>query len=122
MPKGQSRTAGQKLNSRILNLHHINHWLIQPATKAKECSFVEMLTAQKQPPGWFAVHWWGERFEDFARCIEVHAATRKLGDKATWWVGAFAARQQQQLDDAAGEDPSKGFARAMAKAQYRVLL
>jgi len=117
--KGVSRTAGQKLSPQILNMHHINHWLIQPATKAKECSFLEMLTAQKQPPGWFVTHWWGERFEDFVKCIEVHEATRKLGDKACWWVGAFAARQHQLQDD---DDPTKSFMRAMAKAQYRVLL
>ena len=44
----------------LMNLYHVNEWLIRPATLARCCSFVELMTSKPQVPVWFVSHWWGE--------------------------------------------------------------
>merc|ERR1712151_1492858 len=44
-----------RLHIDSMNLYHVNDWLIKPATRQDDCSFLELLTAQKQPPSWFVI-------------------------------------------------------------------
>mmetsp|Transcript_120312 Transcript_120312/g.365909 ORF Transcript_120312/g.365909 Transcript_120312/m.365909 type:complete len:566 (-) Transcript_120312:174-1871(-) len=117
----ESRTSGMKLNLDIMNMYHLHHWLIKPATADKFCSLVEMLSSQKQPPSWCVIHWWGERIADFQRCLECQLTTRGLPFTTAFWVAAFAIRPHSTLDD--NSDPTKSrFYRAMTVTQSHVLL
>lgn len=117
-----SRTSGQVLDVSFLNLHHVNAWVIKPSTKEKNCSFVELVANGKQPASWFISHWWGERMQDFLKCVELHKESRRLQDFTRYWVWAYANRQHTATADA-GEDPRKGmFYRAMEVADFKVLL
>jgi hypothetical protein len=125
--KEASKTYGQKLHLNFMNLHHINHWLIRPSTKEKDCSFVEMLTSQKQPAEWFVVHWWGERLVDFMKSLEAHIDTRRLSDTSGYWVSAYAMRQHALNQDGAGSDDATAgsggsYFRAMSATKFRVVL
>ena len=58
---------GKLLSIEVVNLHHLNAWVIVPATRKPErclsrwlssdCSMVELLFAGEQLPAWFVSHW-----------------------------------------------------------------
>jgi hypothetical protein len=117
----ESRTAGLRLNLDIMNMYHLNHWLIQPACLEKSCAFVELLTNQKQMPDWCISHWWGEPVKELVQCIECQAKTRKLNSSTAWWIAAFAIRQASVQDEVS--DPSRRrLMKAMTVAQFKMLL
>lgn len=118
----RSATYRQTLSMEMLNLYHLNSWLIMPATKEKKCSMVELLSSKPQPPSWFVSHWWGEPVAAFISCVQHHATTRKLPPQAAYWVCAYANRQHA-LDEDLTEDPKQtSFFKAMAIAEFKVLL
>jgi len=120
-PGHLSKTARQQLHFDFMNLHHINHWLVKPATQEKNCSLVELLTGQKQAPSWYVVHWWGERVADFLTCMELHVSTRKLPESASFWIDAYSNRQHS-MHDVTADDPRKScFFRGIAAANFQVL-
>jgi len=90
---GRSATSGQNLSMKILNLYHVNTWIILPATEDADCAMVELLTDKPQKPKWFASHWWGEPIADFCRCIEKHMKVRGCPLDTAYWVCAYANRQ-----------------------------
>mmetsp|Transcript_103846 Transcript_103846/g.206411 ORF Transcript_103846/g.206411 Transcript_103846/m.206411 type:complete len:641 (+) Transcript_103846:90-2012(+) len=117
----ESRTAGVRLNSEIMNMYHLHHWLIMPATIEKTCSFVELLTNQRQAADWCVSHWWGEPVIELVRCIECQANTRKLQASSAWWIAAFSIRQASAQDEVS--DPSRHrLMKAMSAAQFKMLL
>jgi len=117
----ESKTSGMRLNMDIMNMYHLNHWLVMPATEEKNCAFMELVTNQRQHTTWCVFHWWGELLVDLLQCIECQAATRALPKTAGWWLAALAIRLHQPPDDVL--DPTKGrVSRALVASQYSVLL
>jgi hypothetical protein len=121
-PKDVSRTAGQKLHIDFMNLYHVNYWVIKPSTQEKNCSFVEMLTSEKQKAKFFAIHYWGERILDFSKCIEFHAKTRSLGQDSGYWVSAYANRQHGPLNEGTDFPKKMGFYKAMVASNFHVVI
>jgi len=117
----ESNTSGMRLNMDIMNMYHLHHWLVMPATEDKSCAFVELLTNQRQHTTWCVFHWWGELLVDLLHCIECQAATRALPKDAGWWLAAFAIRPHHPPDDIL--DPTKGRVnRAIVASQHSVML
>ena len=77
-----------------LNLYDLVKYVVNPATAAYACSFVELVTPDGEEdtatPQWFVSHWWGEPVLDFIKCTEEHARVRDLGEDACYWVCAYA--------------------------------
>jgi len=121
-PANVSRTSGQILHTDFLNLYHLNDWILKPATKLKDCAFVEMLATREQPPAWFISHWWGERIVDFLKCVELHVTTRSLTDRTGYWTCAYANRQHSLTDDISDDFTKMSFYNAMQVVQFKVLL
>jgi len=119
-PPGTTETSGQKLHIDMMNMYHLFHWLIKPATKEKECSLVELLSNERQRPAWFVINWWGNLLVDMAKCVEVHLRTRRLGDSTGFWCSAFANRPHSI--SGADDDLKRSFHRAMSAANFHVLL
>lgn len=119
-----SDTAGQQLSSEIMNLHHLNDWLIRPATRDHDCSCVELLTGDVQTPDWFVSHWWGEKIVEFLDCLNAHINTRCLKAHAVLWVCAYANRQHSLDEDMnVSSDPrDSSFFKAMKLAQGLILI
>lgn len=115
--------SGQKLRMHSLNLHHVNAWVIQPATEGKRCAFVELLTAQKQSPLWFVTHCWSEPIVDFMESLRAHVAARRQTPDTPYWICAYANRQHQLQEDLGlGSDVTKtGFAKALQAARFKML-
>lgn len=121
-PPSVSSAAGQALSLDILNLYHVNDWLIKPSTKSKRCSFVENIVSKPQPPNYFVSHWWGEPVADFFRCVTLHASTRGFTETAIYWICAYANRQHC-LDEDIHEDPKQSsFFHALFAAEFKTLL
>jgi len=121
-PPEVSKTSRMHLKMDFMNTYHLNHWLIKPATLEKDCSFVEMLTSQKQPADWFVIHWWGDRLRDVLKCLEVQIQTRELPESTAFWFGAFAVRQHSMHDDVGINPEATCYFRAMKAAKFHVLL
>eukprot|EP00927_Polykrikos_kofoidii_P067027 TRINITY_DN62566_c0_g1_i1.p1 TRINITY_DN62566_c0_g1~~TRINITY_DN62566_c0_g1_i1.p1 ORF type:complete len:646 (-),score=97.12 TRINITY_DN62566_c0_g1_i1:301-2238(-) len=122
--RDNTSTSGSRLHIDYMNLYHLNHWLIRPATKEKTCSFVEMLTCSKQPPGWFLVCWSGQRLLDVVECVKVHMSTRRLAENEGYWLSAFANRQHSvhEVEAVHPDKSSTGVFRAITAAQSRILI
>ena len=70
-----------------VTLYDCNTYVILPATAEKECSMVELMASEEQPPHYFVSHWWGEPIVDFLRCLRRHAEARRLEYKVGWHNG-----------------------------------
>lgn len=113
-PPEVSWSSGQNLTPEWVNLYHANEWLIKPATALARCSFVELLTAAKQKPDWYASHWWGEPVQKFVACVKAHVVLRGMLLDSKFWVCAYA-NKQHCLDQEFADDPRHtSFFKAMA--------
>jgi len=121
-PPELSRTSRMHLTMDFMNTYHLNHWLIKPATLEKDCSFVELLTALRQPADWFVIHWWGDRIKDVLKCLELQIQTRELSETTAFWFGAFACRAYSMQDDVGINPEATCYYRAMKSAKFQVLL
>ena len=85
----------KKCKVTTVNLYDVVKYLVEPATRQKQCSYVELVApagTRAQTPKWFVSHWWGEPVMDFIACVEEHAKVRALDpEKAVYWVCAYAA-------------------------------
>ncbi|MEC7724575.1 MAG: hypothetical protein VYD05_03595, partial [Planctomycetota bacterium] len=72
-----------------VTLYDCNTYVILPATAEKECSMVELMASEEQPPHYFVSHWWGEPIVDFLRCLRRHAEARRLEYKGGWHDGEY---------------------------------
>jgi len=81
-----------------LCMHEVKMWLIEPACEEKFCSFVELLSRERQTPDWFACHWWRGPVVDFLKCLQLHAQTRDPDEEEslTYWVCAYANRLERE--------------------------
>jgi len=121
-PYEKSKTARQHLNISFMNMYHLNHWLIKPATKAKDCSMMELITGQKQPPNWFVVFWWGDHLTNIQRCLEAQAKTRELPDSATFWIDAFALRPHSPEVLVHANQKQTAYYKALVAASYHTII
>jgi len=121
-PPELSKTSRMHLTMDFMNTYHLNHWLIKPATLEKDCSFIEMLTTQKQPADWFVIHWWGDRIKEVLKCLDLQIQTRELSESTPFWFGAFASRAHSMQDDVGINPEATCYYRAMKQAKFQVLL
>ena len=81
---------GKTCHVDTVNLYDVVKFLVEPATKDKQSSYVELVAPAgtlAQTPKWFVSHWWGEPVLDFIACLEEHAKVRALDpDEAAYWV------------------------------------
>mmetsp|Transcript_62889 Transcript_62889/g.138466 ORF Transcript_62889/g.138466 Transcript_62889/m.138466 type:complete len:716 (-) Transcript_62889:87-2234(-) len=117
-----SKLFGQMLQLHSLNHHHINAWVILPATKKDDCAFVEMLTGQAQPPAWFVSHWWGQPITQLMGCVNAHRATRGLSDDKPYWISAYALRQHVVRSEITHDTKKTSFYKALETARFNMLL
>ncbi|CAE8615412.1 unnamed protein product, partial [Polarella glacialis] len=105
-----------------VNLYELVHWVVKPATRARRCSYVELVASCSQLPIFFVTHWWGEQVQDFLACLSQHAEDRALGPDSPYWVCAYA-NNQWALGSEVGDDPVQtSFFKAMSLAQGAVVV
>eukprot|EP00435_Cladocopium_sp_Y103_P005523 s3126_g1.t2 len=92
----ESPNFGQPLEAQVLNLYHACNWIITPATRRFECSFVELLATrpEDQWPRWFVSHAWQEAVCRFVACLRQHASLRNASGCA-YWICAYANNQHK---------------------------
>ncbi len=111
-----------RVNFDCLNLHQFNDWCIMPATNARNCAFVELMTGTEQKPEWFCSHWWGEPIKDFLACVRTHVLVRQLPNTAPFWVCAHANRQHSLSQELTADPSETSFFKAMRLARGVLLI
>ncbi|GFH44319.1 hypothetical protein CTEN210_00793 [Chaetoceros tenuissimus] len=119
-----------RLTPDIVNMHDIERYVIGPYTQATGRSLVESLpsTAGTQPPRFFVVHTWNEKYENTMACVKtmihdfssnlISVSDRRGGGMTIdtpIWIDAFATSNQDELQ-------SKDVARAISVAKFRTIL
>jgi len=116
-------TSNEQLSMGVLNLYHVDKWLIRPCTSGVlnlekvlwDCSFVELLgRPMNQQTFWFVSHWWGEPILDFLKCAQHHAFLRGLSENSYYWICAYANRQHRLGDDMGGQLVQTSFYKAIS--------
>lgn len=120
LPKDEvaNPSAGPALSMEVLNLYHIDSWLIWPATEAYRSSFIELMAEQAQPANWCVSHCWSQPHTSLVECISQHVQTRSLHRSSNFWIWAYAHRHHSALSEA----PESGFCDALSLAEGRLLL
>ncbi|CAJ1406924.1 unnamed protein product [Effrenium voratum] len=117
--EGREEVSTDKaLTMDVLNLYHIDHWLIWPATEASRSSFVELLADQEQRAQWCVSHCWSQPHASFVECIGQHVKTRGLHRRTNFWIWAYAHRHYCSSLEA----PESGFYQSLEAAESRLLL
>lgn len=119
-----------RLTPDIVNMHDIERYVIGPYTQATGRSLVESLpsTAGTQPPRFFVVHTWSEKFENTMACVKtmihdfssnlISVSDRRGGGMTIdtpIWIDAFAASNENEIQ-------SEDVERAIAVANFRTVL
>ena len=97
---------GQPLHKDRINLYDVVKYVVKPATKEQQCSYVELVApagTTSQRPKWFVSHWWGEPVKDFIAALKNHAEMRGLAKTDAYWVCAYASGWE-----AIGQTPESG--------------
>jgi Ran GTPase-activating protein (RanGAP) involved in mRNA processing and transport len=76
-----------------VHLDHFLHTVARPATRARNCSFVELMATGPQPPEWVASLVWAEPIESLVACIRQHAADRGYDRHTAIWIDVLANRR-----------------------------
>lgn len=121
-PADRSRTSGHKLELDFMNMHHLYHWLIKPATKEDDCAFAEVLYSRPRAPQWCVMHWWGDRLLDLVTCLDQHIRTRKMEEDVPYWIMACAVRPHSVTDDIDEDITQTCFYKALVAAEFQSLL
>eukprot|EP00929_Paragymnodinium_shiwhaense_P114396 TRINITY_DN82775_c0_g1_i1.p1 TRINITY_DN82775_c0_g1~~TRINITY_DN82775_c0_g1_i1.p1 ORF type:complete len:691 (+),score=217.74 TRINITY_DN82775_c0_g1_i1:110-2182(+) len=125
----------KKLHLDFMTTSHFYEWLVKPVCYPrdvdlqKDYSLVEMLSATKQPPKWYIIHWWGDRVLDLVKAMDAHIklihgdAAEYEATKMNFWLAACAMRPHSEAKDPFQLDiMATCFYKAMALAEFRVLL
>jgi len=108
---------GTQLYEHTINLYEINHWVIDPLTRAAGCSYVEAVafSEKAQVPSWFVSHHWGEPVMDCVKSMAKHVKVRKemCGATTAYWVCAYAQCQSEMGLDPSGNFRDCAFCRAL---------
>lgn len=121
-PSHMSRSAGRKVHIDHMNWCHLNAWLVGPATAEKDCSLLELLTNQEQPPAFYLIHFWGDLVLNLIEAIRVHMQSRNVEETSAYWMGLFANRPHSLQDAFCPDLKSTCFHKAMAACDFRVML
>jgi len=117
-----SDKKGKKLNPSDVTLYDLNHYVILPATKARKCSYAELVVKGSQPADWFVSHWWGEPVIHFVECVYQHAVDHCYSFNDTYyWVCAHANNQHDLAASNFDEIEESSFMKALKVADYKVL-
>lgn len=84
---------GRRLTADTVTLYDVTRYVIKPATQQAQCSFIERIAEQAQPPVWFVSNWWGESFRRLLDCLEQHSRDRGVPDHCPYWISAFGHNQ-----------------------------
>jgi len=115
-------TSMKKLHIDSITMSQLYLWLIRPATKDKDCSMLELITAQKQTPKWFVTHWWGDKLLDLVKTIKTHLEARAITQESTnYWIAACATRPHSGGDGIDLDPKATPFYKAMAAANFHIL-
>ena len=93
--------------------YDIMAYVIKPVTRARKCSYVELVSNKAQPPHWFASQWWGTPFQSFLSCLEQHARDRGLDLNATCYWSCAYALSQWSIFEATPDPLQSSFLKAM---------
>ena len=86
---GEQWVEDYRFTPKTLNLYGANEYFIMPASKPRQCAYVELVAVGAQKPRWFCSHWWGEPVLDFVACVKTHAMDHGYDDAAAYWVCAY---------------------------------
>lgn len=91
----ESGLCGQPIRWTLLNMHNINQEIIlKLIPQANSRSWVEIVSADPQPPKFFVSHNWSEPFRDFMKAIELYkAGENDLGIHDPLFICTFANDQ-----------------------------
>ena len=67
-------------------MHDINQYVVKPATKARACSFVELVASEPQPPDFVVLHYLGQPLIELLASLKQHADDRLTKGEA---LGAY---------------------------------
>lgn len=109
------------LSASQLNFYHLNEHLILPATLDHRCSGVELVTKTRQDAVVFVSHWWGDKLEDFAHCIDHYTTAKGFKQEVFYWIFAFAHRQHMSRSFHP-EAPEASFLAALSLAETFLLM
>jgi len=122
-PPKVSKTSGQKLRMDFLHLHHINSWMILPATEKKKCSFLECVAIGRQVPTWFVIHYMQQPFIEFMECLKGHVKARRTAtEESPYWVSAYALRQHTNEGEIFEDVKTSSYFKAMQATRFHNLL
>ena len=113
-----------------INLYDVVAYVVEPATEAQKCSYVELVAPQGttvQTPRWFVSHWWGEPVKDFVKAVEKHSKVRfptgernevdcdrnTADEDVSYWVCAYANNQHDLGSDIPADPRESAFFKAM---------
>jgi len=116
----RSPTYNHKLEPHKMNLYQVVDWVLLPATKARECSYVELVACEAQKPRWFVSHWWGETLFAFILCLKAHCRDRSLTKLDPYWICAYANNQWALAGDVSDDPAKSSFREAMEAAEGTV--
>jgi len=134
--EGWTDDDGNLLTPDIVNLNHLNKYIIKPFTMEHKTSFVEALpsTAGPQLPRFFVSNWYGDPVRDSSACIERVIVDFRLNynddddargggmsDDTPFWVFAYASNQWKLGNDITTNPKESGFTRAMMVASNRTI-
>lgn len=121
-PNSVSRNSGRKLHINFMNWCHIYDWLAIPAGKPKDCSLVEMMTDQPQPPKYYLLHWWGDLMLNVIKCMKTHMEIRSLAEDTVYWIACFANRPHSSQDNILLNQKETCFFKAMSASNFNIML
>mmetsp|Transcript_53480 Transcript_53480/g.125477 ORF Transcript_53480/g.125477 Transcript_53480/m.125477 type:complete len:669 (-) Transcript_53480:145-2151(-) len=121
-PSHMSRNAGRKVHIDHMNWCHLHEWLVRPACAEKDCSLVELLTNQEQPPAFYLVHYWGDLVVNALEAIKVHTQSRNMDQNTPYWLACCANRPNSLQDAFCPDLKASCFYKAMSAAKFQVVL
>ena len=92
-PEGWVGVEGQRLTATTVTMYDLLRYVIKPATHKGQCSYIEAIALDAQPPLWCVSHWWGTPIRDMLDCLEQHSSDRGVPEHAPYWISAFAINQ-----------------------------
>ena len=91
--EGTPSWESRALSSSDVHLDHFLHTVARPATRERNCSFVELVATEAQPAEWVVSVVWAEPVETLVACLRRHAADRGYTRESAVWIDAFAGRR-----------------------------
>lgn len=124
-PDGKQVWEVVALTPDVCNLYDVTDNLIVPATRAAECSYVELIAEGPQPATVFVSHYWGEPVLSFVECLRQFTLdySREPDEPAAcFWVCAYANNQHKLNEEIKTELEGTSFHKAIASSGRTVAI